>query len=244
MKLTYSSDLLKTINDLTIINQGVAIVKEPDSENIEIRKCDKDKVVYYHLIAPSKYFSIPESVSFNDYPKFYNKFSMFDNPDLEYEKPFMVCKSGSSKATHNTASTTVVVPDFKRLRLPSVDRKFKLTPEMIKSFRDLSSPGYFDSNRLTLEFKEKDIFRCHSTKNKNKFEDELPDVEKTTDKEFSVRLNSKAFSLLPSATYSVKVSEGGLLELEMERTDDISVRLYLSRVIEPPQPGGNADGEQ
>jgi len=230
MQVTYNSELLKAINDLTIINDRLAINKE--DEEVNIKASDEAHLIMYHLSAPLENLNLSDTIAFFDYSRFYNKFSMFENPTLEIDEGNITCKSGNRVATHNLASTSVIGNAFNKINIPSIDMKFKLTAEMIKNFKDLTSSAYFDSNRITLDFNN-DVasYKCHSTKHANTFTDDLT-AERVTEEKFDVTIDAKVLSLIPSANYDVSVSSAGIMEMAMERTDNISVKLYVARVAE------------
>ena len=229
MKVNYNFDLLKAINDLTIINDRLAISKGTDT--IDIKCADEGHLIMYHLSSPLSNLDISEDIAFYDYSRFFNKFGMFDDPELDLDCGILTCKSGTRVATHNLASTSVIVSAFNKINIPSVDVKFSLTAEMIKNFKDLSSSSYFDSNRLTFSFGDTPYYKCHSTKHANTFKDDM-NVERITDEEFDLTMDSKVLTMIPSANYDVQVSSAGIMELEMKRTDDISVTLYIAKVKE------------
>lgn len=230
MQVNYNSELLKAINDLTIINDRLAINKE--EKEVNIKASDEAHLIMYHLSSPLANLNISSTIAFTDYSRFYNKFAMFENPTLEIDPGIVTCKSGSRVATHNLASNAVIGNAFNKINIPSIDVTFTLTSEMIKNFKDLSSSAYFDSNRLTFDFTaDTSFYKCHSTKHSNTFKDDM-EATRVTEEKFSVTLDSKVLSLIPSANYKVSVSSAGIMELDMERGDDISVKLYVAKVAE------------
>ena len=230
MKVNYDFELLKTIYGLSNITEKILIQKT--DAGIEIKAGDDGRMIMYHLTAPSDMLSIESDCAFYDYTRFFNKVSMFEDPELTLDDCLFTIKSDGKVATHNIASGSIVKSAFNSVNIPSVDATVVLTADAIKNINKLSGINYFESNRIGFEFgSDKSTFTLKSTNHSNTYQSDLEGVEFKTDGNFDLELDSKVFQMLPPADYELRVCKDGIVEFAMKRNDNISIMLYAAKVV-------------
>ena len=235
MQLAYDSGFLQALSDLSTITEEILLQKTENG--IEVKAGDKGRTVLYHLTAPAEKFPADKNCAFHDYGRFFAKFCLFEDPqvDLNDDASVMTITSGNRSATHNLASLSVVKAPFTQVRIPSTDVEFSLTADLIKKLRELAGVNYFDANRVVFSFSENELgIVLRSTRHENTYRDKSADSIKEfkADQDFSIEFDIKALQLLPLTDYKVFVAKDGIMKLEMIRKDDISVLIYIAKVID------------
>ena len=233
LQLTYKSELFEALAELSGITEVFRICKTNDG--LEIKAGDSAESIVYHLIAPKEYLEIPDDIAFNNFTQFYNKFSLFEKPDLEIDdrQSCLSFRSGSRVATHNLAILDHIKTRFNVIDFPSIDAQFNLTAQQLKQMRSLSGQNYFDSDRIELKFgsQESKFILC-STKHEDKMEDDLNVDMFDAESDFSFKIDIKAIQSLPAEDYRVTVCKRGIVRFDMIRTGDIKVILYTAKLKE------------
>lgn len=251
--MNYKNTFIDFMHELAAINLEMVFSKTSDGK-IGITNTNPEKSIFFELTADTVNFEFESNdLAFQNYSIFYNYFNVFNNEDkqkpenseiaeldIKYSEPdeegnkeavtmlFNSNKRKSDSYIRLARKDIISRHAQKKIRMPSEDVTFSLTTEKMEEIKALTKMN--SANKMKWEFKEDGEVRLTliNTRTENGFV-EVFNVENPNKLAFTITTESSGFLLLPNGAFDVKVSEKGLFQYHMSRTDDIDISLYIAK---------------
>jgi len=229
-KIGYNKTALELISSLTSINQSVAFERHADDEDrIISRAGDVNQSIVYIFDAPKEVFDFTgDECSFYNYNEFFTLLSIFEDPDLVQDDVEITVSEARSKIKYRLTDSELIKKGFTTVKFGEPDVSFVMDYELIKKIRTLSGGSNINADRIKFTVSDNTLnYRLYNTKHHNTF-DETLDLSDAEDEDFQIEVDMKIWNKIPMASYNVNLKEDGILELDMIREDDISVKIYTA----------------
>ena len=183
----------ESINSAIVLNKGSELVTISKSETIFAKARIEEE--------------IPRDVGIYDLKKFLGILSLNPECDIEFQDNFMLIKFGRSKIKYSYSEiSTIMTPEKKDVKLPSVDVSFTLTTELLKEA--MRAMAILKFSEIAFVGREGKLYlETLSTRNESSdvFSAEIMD----TDRDFSVIIEADKLRML-ELDYDVEICFAGL----------------------------------
>lgn len=204
-----SEHTLNVLKNFSTINQGLYVRSHDESDGKLITMSVRKNVVGVAKIDDK----FPTDFAIYDLNSFLNTLSLFQDPDLDFEKSdkYMVINesNGSESCIYHYASTNVIVYPEKEPKLPSAEIEFDLTQKQLNKL--LKSSNIMNLADLTISKNEegKIIASVSNKKDKtaNQFSVEVGDYQGEED--FNMIFLTENLKMM-AGDYHVKISSKGV----------------------------------
>jgi hypothetical protein len=215
---------------LTSINQSVSFTKNEDETKVTARNKDTEGSIAYFVEAPIDYFNFTEDdCSMYNYNEFYSLYDVFEDAKLETDEYDLTVSEGSSTINYRLTEASQIKINFTKVKFSEPDVSFSMDSDFVAKIKKLCGADKINAEfiKFTVNGDGTLNYKLANSKFPNTF-DQTIDVDAHTDEEFTIVLQKESFNKIPNADYTVSLKESGTIEFKMERTDEISVKLYLA----------------
>ncbi len=229
-EVKYAGAILDIVSRLTTINQSVSFNKSDDETKVKACNKDTEGSIAYFVEAPIDYFNFAEDdCSMYNFSEFYSLYDVFEDAKLETDEYDLTVSEGSSTINYRLTEASQLKIKFSKVNFSDPDTSFAMSSDFVAKIKKLCGADKINAEfiKFTVNGDGTLNYKLANSKFPNTF-DETIDVESHTDEEFTIILQKESFNKIPNADYTVSLKESGTIEFEMERTDDISVKLYLA----------------
>lgn len=229
-EVKYAGAILDIMSRLTSINQSVSFTKNEDETKVTARNKDTEGSIAYFVEAPIDYFNFTEDdCSMYNYNEFYSLYDVFEDAKLETDEYDLTVSEGSSTINYRLTEASQIKINFTKVKFSEPDVSFSMDSDFVAKIKKLCGADKINAEfiKFTVNGDGTLNYKLANSKFPNTF-DQTIDVDAHTDEEFTIVLQKESFNKIPNADYTVSLKESGTIEFKMERTDEISVKLYLA----------------
>ena len=251
--IIYTRNYIDTVNTISPITSQ--FIFENKDGQVKLRGNNESGNCLFLLNAPKENLNFTgdedneSKLCFLDFTKFFKLYKEFDKPnddkakeehavlDIEInddrnEAVVMNVKSNKSPCNfkYRLANTDVIKKPIikENPKLPEFVASINLSKEMVNVIMHRIS--MIDANYVTFELNEKTCkFIGKNNITNQEYSEEIA-LDTEVDKPLKVTIKAEAFTLLPTADYSVNFSEQFLTRFEQQRADGINLTLFLTAV--------------
>lgn len=204
MKL--SAETMSILQNFQSINPSIVI----NSNNI-LRTISPSETIFAKAIVPDTF---PRKLGIYDLSKFLAILSLNKNSDVEFLDSHMVITQERSKVRYTYCNTDLIKtpPDDKEIVLPSVDVCFELKSDVLKEV--LKAMSILGFNEICFNG-DSSILSVQAINTKNESSDLFSTEIGTTDKSFSVVIESDKLKMIPG-DYTVSITKDGIAHFRSE----------------------------
>ena len=156
-----------------------------------------------------------EEFGIYDLGEFLGALSLFESPELEFDKKFVQIKESSESIKFYSADASVLIAPTKDIKFPDADVVFNLTANQLAKIQKTAS--VLRASDLTIRGEDGKMTLLVGDKKNvtgNSFSTEVGD----TDKKFTININVDNLKMLPG-DYTVSVSNKKISQFKSDSTD-------------------------
>ena len=233
-QLNYKASTLKIVDILSEISKKDSespIKFTKDLEGIHVKSRNDSSTIVFTVDAPSENLDIVEqTLCFYNYAEFFKFFSAFQEPNLyhgiadegtEIEREVIVIEKDRKKVTYPVSDPEVTARSVKKINDWESDATFTLTPENVKSIKNILNLVQGKKVLIKLSFVDTVVkIYIYSNDTNNSYE-EILDLESPVSEDFEIVILKDVFKYLINTTYTVHSSkEGGCLRFFFDYEDN------------------------
>lgn len=248
--MNYNIDLIELVSELSPIQQQLGFEKEEG--NIILRAKEESSKIAYKLVAPESYFDYPgKFLRFYEYKRFKSFFDIFNysikkdetsvpildatlNDEGEIVDLIIKSAKGKQQFTYRAAiESAIEKPRFNNVKMPSIDAELFLSQQQIDHLQKMINLIQDKNEKSGIKFNfvnDKMIVSFINMTTSDSYEIEYSLINPVNE-EFSFSTDKDGIILLPSANYKFIISSRGLMEIHMQRDDEINLNLYISKQL-------------